>query len=90
MPVSLPRAITSDAADPENTVVVITGENVCYVSGKVFTFSELRKFLSASAHPGKILIKADRRASFGRIVDVMDLARSLGAEKINVATDREE
>jgi len=35
------------------------------------------------------MIKADRRSSMGRIVDIWDLCRQLGIEKINIATTRE-
>ena len=34
-----------------------------------------------------LFIKADRRASVGRIVEVWDLARDLGIPKINIATE---
>jgi len=37
-----------------------------------------------------VLIKADRRASVGRIVDVWNLCRALGLERVNIATNQEQ
>ncbi|MCH7773641.1 MAG: biopolymer transporter ExbD [Bacteroidetes bacterium] len=51
---------------------------------------ELKRRLSQpniKDHP--LLIKADRRASVGRIVDIWDLCRNLGIERINIATNQE-
>jgi biopolymer transport protein ExbD len=35
------------------------------------------------------LIKADKRASLGRVVEVWDMARDLGITQINIATNQE-
>ncbi len=87
--VSLPKAVTSDAIKDENLIITITRENVIYLNGKVATMEELRHQLSKAADNGRaLLIKADRRASVGRIVDVWDLCRNLGIEKINIATNQ--
>jgi len=87
--VSLPKAVTSDAIKEENLIITITRENVIYLNGKVSTMEELRHQLSKAADNGRaLLIKADRRASVGRIVDVWDLCRNLGIEKINIATNQ--
>lgn len=88
--VKLPKAVTSDVLKEENFIVTITSENVIYLNGAITTLKELEKVLSrpeSKNHP--LLIKADRRASVGRIVDVWDLCRNLGIEKINIATTQE-
>ena len=88
--VKLPKAITSDAIKEENLNITITSENVIYLNSKIVTIKELRAVLGKSANKNQpILIKADRRSSVGRIVDVWDLCRELGIEKINIATDQE-
>ena len=87
--VSLPKAVTSDVIKDDHFIVTITRENVIYLNGVVTTMEELRKQLAkivGSRH--SLLIKADRRASVGRIVDVWDLCRNLGIEKINIATNQ--
>ena len=86
--VKLPKAITSDVIKEENFIVTITSENVLYLNGKLITLKELKLEMSKfKSKKRPILIKADRRASVGRIVDVWDLCRHLGIERINIATN---
>ena len=71
--VKLPRAITST-----------------YINDKISTLKEVEAELSNPANKDRpILIKADRRASLGRVVDIWDLCRELGIERINIATDQD-
>jgi biopolymer transport protein ExbD len=89
--VKLPKAVTSDIIKEENLIVTITSENIIYLNGTVIALKELKERLSQpniKDHP--LLIKADRRASVGRIVDIWDLCRNLGIERINIATNQEQ
>ena len=86
--VKLPKAVTSDVIKEENSIVTITSENIIYLNGSIITLKELDKALEGSKDV-PLLIKADRRASFGRIVDIWDLCRNLGIEKINIATNQD-
>ena len=89
--VKLPKAITSDVVKEQNVVIGITSENVLYLNEKITTLKELRNFLAQSAAKNQaILIKADRRASVGRIVDIWNLCRHFGIERINIATNQKE
>ena len=88
--VNLPRAVTSEVVKHENVEVAISSENVIYINGKVITTQELKTLLKQTAGAkGSILIKADRRASLGRIVEVWDMCRDLGITQINIATNQE-
>ena len=87
----IPRAVTSDIINDDNITIIITSENIMYQNGHVITVDDLRKFLgSLNNRKRPILIKADRRASVGRIVDVWNLGRNLGIERISIATDQVE
>lgn len=88
--VKLPKAVTSDVIKEENLIITITSENITYLNGTIITLEELKKSLKefSEKKDRPILIKADRRASVGRIVDVWDLCRNLGIEKINIATNQ--
>ena len=87
--VKLPKAVTSDVIKENNFIITITSENIIYVNNKVMSITELQKELSKSVYRKRpILIQADRRASVGRIVDVWDLCRNLGIERINIATNQ--
>jgi biopolymer transport protein ExbD len=89
--VRLPKAVTSDMANDKSITIVVTSENIVYVNGRVTTSQELRALLSrAKNRTSSVLIKADRRASVGRIVDIWNLGRDLGIKRVNVATDQEE
>ena len=88
--VKLPKSVTSDILKEENIIITITSENVMYLNNKVTTLKELQHTLHKSNNKERqLLIKADRRASVGRIVDVWDLCRTMGIEKINIATNQE-
>jgi biopolymer transport protein ExbD len=88
--VKLPKAVTSDIIKDENLIVTITSENIIYLNNDVITLKELKNRLSQpNTKMRPLLIKADRRASVGRIVDVWDLCRNLGIERINIATNQE-
>lgn len=88
--VKLPRAVTSDIIKDDNTIVTISSENVLYLNGSIISIKDLQENLKPIAELNRpLLIKADRRASMGRIVDVWDLCRNLGIERINIATNQE-
>ena len=87
--VSLPKAVTSDVIAQEDAVITITSENVVYLNGRISTIIELTQELSrVKNNKRSVLIKADRRASVGRIIDVWDLCRNLGIDRINIATNQ--
>jgi len=88
--VNLPKAVTSEAVKLENIEVIVSGENVTYLDGKVVTTQELKtKLLQVAKRNQPILIKADRRASLGRVVEIWDMCRDLGITQINIATNQE-
>lgn len=85
--VKLPPAVTSEPAQSATVVLTITDDDVLYFQGRVITVKELREQLKTDPWKGKpVMIKADRRASLGRIVEIWDLCRELGIEHINIAT----
>ncbi|MCM8789768.1 MAG: biopolymer transporter ExbD [Candidatus Omnitrophica bacterium] len=88
--INLPKATTSEVVKFENIEIVVTSESVIYLHGKVVTMKELKAlFQQAAKRNNTILIKADRRASLGRVVEIWDAARDLGITQINIATDHE-
>lgn len=88
--VNLPKAVTSEVIQKESVIITVSGENVVYLNGKVTTIAELKTALAPAAKAqSPLLIKSDRRASLGRIVEIWDLCRELGISKINIATDQD-
>jgi biopolymer transport protein ExbD len=87
--VNLPKAVTSEVVKYENIEVVISAENVTYFNGNVVTSTELKNLLNqVSKRKQAILIKADKRASLGRVVEIWDTCRDLGIAQINIATNQ--
>lgn len=88
--VQFPKAITSSIFNEENLNITLTSENIIYLNNNVVTLKELTYELSNPRQKNvNLLIKADRRASVGRIVDVWELCRRVGIEKINIVTNQE-
>ncbi len=88
--VNLPKAVTSESVKLENVEIIISSENVAYVNGRVMTNKEIKNLLrELSKRDRSVLIKADRRASLGIVVEIWDMARDLGITQINIATNQE-
>lgn len=88
--INLPKAVTSEVVKFKDIEIVVSGENVTYLDGKVVTMQELKVFLKQAAKRQQpILIKSDRRASLGRVVEIWDMCRDLGIAQINIATNQE-
>jgi len=88
--VNLPKAVTSEVVKQDNIEIVVSSENVTYLNGKVVTSKELKDLLKQAAKRSQpILIKADRRSSLGRVVEIWDMGRDLGITQINIATNQE-
>nr|AEI30699.1 biopolymer transport protein ExbD/TolR [uncultured microorganism] len=87
--VNLPKAVTSEVVKFDNVEIVISGENVAYVNGKVTTAQELDLLLKQAAKRNQsVLIKSDKRASLGKVVEVWDMCRDAGVSQINIATNQ--
>jgi biopolymer transport protein ExbD len=88
--VNLPQAVTSDIVEENNSIIVISSEGIIYLNNNVFTIDELKTYISEhNLYDKAILIRADRRAALGRVVEVWDLCREMGISQVNIATDQE-
>ena len=88
--VNLPKAVTSEVVSYENIEILVSAENVTYLNGKVVTMNELKALFKQVAKRNQTtLIKSDRRASLGRVVEIWDMARDTGITQVNIATNQE-
>jgi biopolymer transport protein ExbD len=83
--VKLPKTITSDEVDSRSLTVVISSEDIMYIAGKPHTAKEIEAFLKKDNYES-IFIKADSNSSLGVVVEVWDMCKRLGIEKIGIAT----
>ena len=89
--VDLPRS-SSDTIlrDRDDINLWVTTDGAVYIEDAPVDWSMLRGALqrAATSNPSTlIIIKADRDVEHGRVVAVMDLARSLGLNRLAIATE---
>lgn len=85
--VNLPKTVTADLLTEGKFVIVVTSEDIIYYGDKAVDLDELKNLLQKKKGEIKgVLIKADKRASLGRIIQVWDICRDLGIQKLNIAT----
>jgi len=71
----------------QGVVITVTSEDVIYINGHVVTLNELRRFLAqGNFFRETLMVKADRRASMGRVSDILDLCRGISGASVNVST----
>ena len=91
IPVKLSKAVTSQALRRENLVLNLTFEGRVYCNAEEIKLpQELKDLLARAVRENTpVLIKADQRASLGKVVEIWDMARQTGVTVINIATDRQ-
>ena len=86
--VVLPRAITSEPLSHKDITVSILKDDTIYLDSKNVSQQELVRFVKASQDKmQQVLIKVDRMASVGALVNVWDIFRQAGVYKVNIATN---
>jgi len=88
--VELPKAAYERVFREKKEIrVSITRENRIYVDRKRVNLKELEKIFRERAKKAPqtmVIIRADSRALHGKVVEVMDLAKSAGLSKLAIAT----
>jgi biopolymer transport protein ExbD len=79
--VRLPEARTSVAESPAGHTLVLTREGALFWDDAPIALPELAKLL-AGANVKRLSLAADREAAFGRVTELMDMARSAGFAEI--------
>jgi biopolymer transport protein ExbD len=90
MKLKLPQAETSGAEKGLAIVVSITGEGRYYLNDEPIVKSDLEERLIAELKSGRdnaVILKADKSVRHGLVVEVLDIARKAGAEKLSIATE---
>jgi biopolymer transport protein ExbD len=87
--VMLPKAVTSEVVNAEHLVVTVTGQDLLFLNEKPITIQELTTQITDAAKTRKsLLLKVDKNASLGRVVEIWDLCREKGVPQINIATNQ--
>ena len=89
-----PAGVTLNLSMPTNALedkasldIKITSENVIYVDSRVMTINELRRLLASPDFRGGVInVRADKRASMGRVMDILGLCRGIIQGQVNVTS----
>ena len=89
--INLPKALTSETIHDTSLVVTVTQDNLMMFNENAVTLEDLAvQFEKAAKDNVPLLIRADRNASLGKVVEIWDLCRDVGLTKVNIATIRSE
>jgi biopolymer transport protein ExbD len=85
--INLPKAVTSEAIHEQNLIITINDKDLIYLNNRLLTLKQLKSHLkNAATEDRPLLIKADRKASLGKVVQIWDMCREAGLTQINIAT----
>ena len=87
--VDLPKGSSVQRAQETDQIVVVTKEGDVYYRDERVDLATLQAALhqSQQEQPGlRVVIKADKNALHGRVVDIMDMAKTMGIERLAIAT----
>ncbi|MDP8213782.1 MAG: biopolymer transporter ExbD [Candidatus Euphemobacter frigidus] len=88
--IDLPRATTSGSGHTEDLVLAVTRKGNLYLDQKPVARGDLLGLLAEAARrksEPSLVLKADREVSYGLIVELMDISRRAGLEKILALTE---
>lgn len=80
----------TESAGPASVVVSYRRDNVILFEGGMYSLSELRKHMESYAklHPGAVmLVRSDRQVSMQSILDLCEMARSVGFANVLLAAE---
>jgi biopolymer transport protein ExbD len=87
--VDLPKGSSVQRAQETDQVVVVTKEGDVYYRDERVDLATLQAALHQSQQEQpdlRVVIKADKSALHGRVVDIMDMAKTMGIERLAIAT----
>jgi biopolymer transport protein ExbD len=81
--INLPTILTGEGLVYENLELVVNSQDNVYVSGAPVSDEELKNLLKqVSKRNLLLLIKSEKKATVGKVMEICNLARSLGVSQI--------
>lgn len=90
MPLTLPQAESAKVSMTRNIPVTITADGGIYYERDLMSLRDLTARLTEDVAHGadiSVILRGDAAASYGTVVQVMDVVKRLGIEKVYIATD---
>ncbi|MBI4978799.1 MAG: biopolymer transporter ExbD [Spirochaetes bacterium] len=92
--IQLPKTGTAEKVKNEGIIVTISEEGIYHLNQERVTPSELAAKMRALAGErgveSPIIIRGDEKIPYGRLMDVMDMAKNAGFVKLSLATKAKE
>ena len=91
--IDLPQGGSEQQANDGDAVILITKEGAVYYQDERVSLEALQTTLHQSQQQQsglRVVIKADTLAQHGRVVAVMDTAKSVGIERLSIATESQQ
>src|SRR5262245_8124957 len=88
--VRLPEAASKGEEPKQDLVLILTRDNRLYLNDDPLPVADLGARLQErlqGRNDGVVIIKADKEVLHGRVVEVMDIAKSAGAVRLAIATE---
>ncbi|MGY2892965.1 ExbD/TolR family protein [Deinococcus sp. UYEF24] len=88
LPLDLPRASTTVQETPNLPLVSVTTAGKIYLNGKETTLTRLGGLLKPliATSGGLVGLRADERGTYGAVVQVMDIIKKAGGERLALGT----
>ena len=85
--VNLPKAMTSEVLQKELLVITLREDNSIFINERRIEGDELLSRISLAARQDQpLLIRADKKANLGKVIEVWDACRQANVKQINIAT----
>ena len=87
--VNLPEATTVEPPTEKNITITITSENEISINNELVTTTQLAKVLKSAIRRNPdnlVLIRSDKELETGMVMNIIALAKKLGARSISIAT----
>lgn len=86
--VDLPTTTTKQERIEQNIIISITKDNHLYLGKSRITTSNLVSLLKKKleGEKGLVMINADKQVRHGKVVEIIDLAKQAGADRVGILT----
>ncbi|SCM83213.1 Biopolymer transport protein ExbD/TolR [uncultured Sporomusa sp.] len=91
LPVNLPQASAAQADVAKNVAITIARDGVIYIEQEQIPpelFKARIQVQLARQADSAFVLRADKQAEYGRVVQVLDELKALGVKKVAVATEQ--
>ena len=85
--VTLPKAATSQRVSASSGMTItLTKDHLVYLDGELVTAKELHQTLTSVGGGKPVLIRADRFAYVGKLIELWDACRDAGFHQVHIVT----